>query len=74
MKHYVTIEGDMPDDSTVEDAESWAGALLETAFRKPNPQPARGDGWKTLNWTATVPMTPNEHPFRPRVVRATSVT
>jgi hypothetical protein len=69
MKCIIEVEVDVDSEET---AHTWMLALLETAFTKPNPEPRpQGLGLHmNASWKMRVPLPPNEHPYRPRVLRA----
>jgi hypothetical protein len=65
-RYHVILEIEMPDDTTAEDAASWGASVLETSFTKPNPKHGPGEPRR-------VPMPANEHPYRPKVLKAEEV-
>lgn len=71
-KYHITLEIEMPEDTTDLDARAWAGNLLDIAFTKdnPTPRPSGSAGW---GWKSVIPMSPSEHPYRPKVVGAKEV-
>jgi len=77
MKEYVvSILVIMDDDTTDEDAKTWATSMLETAFKKKNPISRAESISKdpTNVWHAQVPMSPQEHPYKPQVLGAVDTT
>lgn len=66
----------MDDDSTEDEAETWAVAMLECAFKKPNPSKPLPYSVRKLGdppWTPEVRQSPSEHPYRPKVLGAKEV-
>lgn len=72
-KFHVTVELEMPEDQTVEDAETWMASVLDCAFKKKNPVPCPDKLSDRIGWKPEISVPSSEHPYRPRVFGASEV-